>query len=232
MSGAGRTRVWHVGWPRDSVDLAHGLQVCDASKGGKRVKKRFRVQWHILHLPPPSPPPLTWREASVAAEDFVLDNGRHRKAVEAVCKRLPQLDAVATLALVVKAVDAVDAGALVVAAQEVKGVWVPDFVREQQADCLQRLLLKKRIERKLGVGRAWQRRNEQTTLVWWRCKMGGGSSTSNRTPACHGRRSLQGKGSRCCRASHCSRTVAAGHSTVRARRLEGLGMGLEWESGT
>lgn len=72
----------------------------------------------------------------MTAEDFVLDNSSHRKAVEAVCERLPQFDAVAALALVVEAVDTVDAGALVIAAQEVKGVGVPDFVREQQADCL------------------------------------------------------------------------------------------------
>ena len=38
------------------------------------------------------------REAAVAAEDLLVDDGRHGQAVEAVCERLPQLDVVAALA--------------------------------------------------------------------------------------------------------------------------------------
>jgi len=79
-------------------------------------------------------------EAAVAAENLLIDNGRHRQAVEAVREGLPQLDAVATLALVVESVYAIDAGALVVAAQQEEVLRVFDLVGEQQADGLQRLL--------------------------------------------------------------------------------------------
>lgn len=51
----------------------------------------------------------------MAAENLFVDDGSHRKAVEAVGEHLPELDAVAALALVVEAVDPVDAGGLVVA---------------------------------------------------------------------------------------------------------------------
>ena len=69
------------------------------------------------------------REAAVAAEDLLVDDGRHRQAVEAVGERLPQLDVVASLALVVEAVYAVDAGALVVAAQQEEILREFDLVR-------------------------------------------------------------------------------------------------------
>jgi hypothetical protein len=54
-------------------------------------------------------------ESAVAAEDLVVDDGRHGQAVEAVGERLPELDAEPPLALVVEAVQPVDAGRLVVA---------------------------------------------------------------------------------------------------------------------
>lgn len=57
------------------------------------------------------------RQAAVAAKDLFVNDGSHRKAVEAVGERLPQLDVVAALALIVETIDAVDAGALVVATQ-------------------------------------------------------------------------------------------------------------------
>lgn len=79
-------------------------------------------------------------EAAVAAEDLLVDYGRHRQAVEAVGERLPQLDVVAALALVVEAVYPVDGGALVVAAQQKEVLRVLDLVGQQQADGLQRLL--------------------------------------------------------------------------------------------
>lgn len=47
---------------------------------------------------------------------------------------------IGTLTFVVKAVYTVDGCALVVAAQDEKVLWILDFVGQQQADCLQRLL--------------------------------------------------------------------------------------------
>jgi hypothetical protein len=76
----------------------------------------------------------------VHGEYLLVDDGRNGQAVEAVGEGLPQLDVVASLALVVEAVDAVDGGALVVAAQDKEVLGVLDLVGEQQADGLERLL--------------------------------------------------------------------------------------------
>lgn len=46
----------------------------------------------------------------------------------------------ALLTFVVKPVDAVDAGALVIASQHEEVLWVFDLVSEEKADCLKRLL--------------------------------------------------------------------------------------------
>jgi hypothetical protein len=80
------------------------------------------------------------REPAVAAEDLASNDSCNRKAVEAVGERLPEFDAVPTLALVVKAVDSVDGSALVVASKKEHVARVLHFVGEQQAHCLERLL--------------------------------------------------------------------------------------------
>jgi len=79
------------------------------------------------------------RESAVDAKDFLVNNGRDRKAVETVCERLPQLDVVPPLALVVEAVNAVDGCALVISAQQEKVLRVFDFVGQQQTNRLQAL---------------------------------------------------------------------------------------------
>lgn len=56
------------------------------------------------------------REAAVHAEDLIVNEGGNGEAVEAVGEELPEADIEAALALIVEAVDAVDGGALVVAA--------------------------------------------------------------------------------------------------------------------
>lgn len=73
-------------------------------------------------------------------EDLLVNDSGNWQAVEAVGERLPQLDVVTSLALVVETVDAVDAGALVVAAQDEEVLRILDLVRQEQADGLQRLL--------------------------------------------------------------------------------------------
>ena len=45
------------------------------------------------------------RESSVAAEDFVVDNGGDGKTVKAVRERLPQFDRKPPFALIVETVD-------------------------------------------------------------------------------------------------------------------------------
>ena len=79
-------------------------------------------------------------EAAVHADDLVVDDGAAREAVEGVAEGLPQLDGEAAAALVVEAVDAVDAGALVVAAKDEEVFGILDLVREEEADDLEGLL--------------------------------------------------------------------------------------------
>jgi len=67
----------------------------------------------------------------MAAEDLFVDDGGHGEAVEAVGEGFPQLDAVPPLALVVESVNSVDAGTLVVAAQEEEVFRVFDLVSKQ-----------------------------------------------------------------------------------------------------
>jgi hypothetical protein len=73
-------------------------------------------------------------------EDLLVDDSSDGKAVEAIGKSLPQLDVVATLALVVKSIDTVDRGALVVTSEDEEVFGVLDLVGEEQADGLKRLL--------------------------------------------------------------------------------------------
>jgi hypothetical protein len=81
-----------------------------------------------------------WTEASVHAKDLFIDNCSTRKAVEAIGKSLPELDAKASFALVIKAVDPIDGGTLVVSTQDEEIFRVLDLVRQQQADRLETLL--------------------------------------------------------------------------------------------
>ena len=72
-------------------------------------------------------------------ENLLVNDGSNRQAVEAIRKGLPQLDVVPSLALIVETVDAVDRGALVVAAQNEEVLRVLDLVCEEQANGLERL---------------------------------------------------------------------------------------------
>jgi len=76
----------------------------------------------------------------VHCENLLIDNGGDRQAVEAVGERLPQLDVVPSLALIVETVDTVDAGTLVVATENEEILGVLDLVRKEQANRLERLL--------------------------------------------------------------------------------------------
>ena len=73
-------------------------------------------------------------------EDLLINDGRNWQAIEAIGECLPQLDVVASLALVVESVDTIDGRALVVAAQDEEVLWILDLVREQEADGLEGLL--------------------------------------------------------------------------------------------
>lgn len=81
-----------------------------------------------------------WAQTTVHGEDLLVNDGRNRQAVKAICEGLPQLDVIPTLALVVETVDTVDGRAFVVASQDEEVLRVLDLVREEEADSLQRLL--------------------------------------------------------------------------------------------
>ena len=79
-------------------------------------------------------------QATVHGEDLLVDDGSNGQAVEAIRKRLPKLDVVPALALVVEAVDAVDRGAFVVTSEDEEVLGVLDLVGQEQADSLEGLL--------------------------------------------------------------------------------------------
>lgn len=74
----------------------------------------------------------------MATEDLFINKGGNRQTVEAVGESFPQLDGETAFAFVVEAVDAVDGGTLVIAAQQKEVLWVLDLVGQQQTNCLKR----------------------------------------------------------------------------------------------
>lgn len=73
------------------------------------------------------------------ANDFVVNDGGARQAIEGVTELLPHFDREATTALVVKSVDAINACAFVVSSQEKEILRILNFVGKQKADNFQRL---------------------------------------------------------------------------------------------
>lgn len=89
-------------------------------------------------------------------ENLLVDDSGDGKAVEAIGKGLPELNVIATLALVVEAIDTVDRSTLVVTSQNEEVLGVLDLVGEEQADGLEGLLTSVDIvteEEVVGLGR-------------------------------------------------------------------------------
>ena len=74
------------------------------------------------------------------ANNLVINDRTARKTVEGVTKLLPHLNREPATTLVVKAVNSVDTGALVVATQQEKVFWILDFVGKKKTNNFQRLL--------------------------------------------------------------------------------------------
>lgn len=72
-------------------------------------------------------------------EDFLINEGGDRKAVEDIREDLPESDRIPAFAFVIEAVNAVDLGALVIAAQQEEIFRVLYLVAQQQAHCFDRL---------------------------------------------------------------------------------------------
>lgn len=96
-------------------------------------------------------------QAAVHGKDLFVNNGSDGQAIETVRKCFPELDVVPSLALVVKAVNAIDRRALVVATQDEKVLRILDLVCEQQADCLERLLASIHVVAQ-----------EEVVCLWWK----------------------------------------------------------------
>ena len=80
-----------------------------------------------------------WTQPTMHGEDLLIDDSCDWETVEAVRKRLPQLDVVSSFAFIVEAVDSVDGGTLVVPTQDEEVFWVFDLVCQKQADGLEGL---------------------------------------------------------------------------------------------
>ena len=74
------------------------------------------------------------------AENFLINDSGHGQAIETIGEGLPDLYIVPPLALVIKAIDAVDGRTLVIAAKDKEVLGELDLKREQQTYRLQRLL--------------------------------------------------------------------------------------------
>ena len=74
------------------------------------------------------------------AENFLVDEGGDRQAIEDVAKDAPESNGISTLAFIVETIDAVDLGALVIAPEKEEVLRVLNLVAEKKADGFNRLL--------------------------------------------------------------------------------------------
>mmetsp|Transcript_33159 Transcript_33159/g.72296 ORF Transcript_33159/g.72296 Transcript_33159/m.72296 type:complete len:219 (+) Transcript_33159:322-978(+) len=99
-----------------------------------------------------------WRDASVHADDLILNYSSHRKVVEGVCEELPDFGtSVRPDALVKEAVDLGDLPAFVVPTQEGDSLLVPDLAQEHHCDGLHRVVATVHIVSEKKVVRLRQR---------------------------------------------------------------------------
>lgn len=64
-------------------------------------------------------------------KNFLINDGSNWEAVETICESLPELDVITTFALVIKPIDTIDGGALVVSSQEEEVLGVFDFIGKE-----------------------------------------------------------------------------------------------------
>jgi hypothetical protein len=75
----------------------------------------------------------------VHGEYLLINDGGDWQTIEAVGKRFPQLDVISPFTFIIKAVYAVNGGALVISAENEKILRVFDLICQKQTDGLQRL---------------------------------------------------------------------------------------------
>jgi hypothetical protein len=76
----------------------------------------------------------------MTTENLFINDGCYRQAVEAICEGLPELNIIPPFTFIIETIDSVNAGTLVIAAQQEEVLWILNFVRKQQTDGLQGLL--------------------------------------------------------------------------------------------
>ena len=74
------------------------------------------------------------------AENFLVDEGGDREAIEDVAKDAPESDRVPAFAFVVETVDSIDLAALVISSQQEEVLLELDLVGQEENDCLERVL--------------------------------------------------------------------------------------------
>ncbi len=79
-------------------------------------------------------------QTSVHTENFLINDRCHGKAIKDIAEHAPKSDRESALALIVKAINSVDLGTLVVSSQQEEVLRVLDFVAEQKTDCFNGLL--------------------------------------------------------------------------------------------
>lgn len=79
------------------------------------------------------------RKTTMHTKDLFIDNSSNRETIEAIGKEFPELDGEPPLAFIVETVNSVDAGTLVVSAEDEKVFRIFDLVSEEEGNGLQRL---------------------------------------------------------------------------------------------
>ena len=70
------------------------------------------------------------------AKNLVINQGCNWQTIKAVCEDFPELDTMSAFALIVKAINSVNGGALVIASQQEEVFRVLNFVSQKQAHSL------------------------------------------------------------------------------------------------
>ena len=71
------------------------------------------------------------------ANNLIVDNGGTRQTIEGITKLLPHFDRETSTTLIVKTIDAIDAGAFVIPAEQKEIFGVFDFVSKQKTNHFQ-----------------------------------------------------------------------------------------------
>ena len=74
-----------------------------------------------------------WAEATMHAENFLINNGSNGEAIKAVSESLPEFDIIATLALIVETIDSVDWRAFMISSKEEEIFGILNFVGKKKA---------------------------------------------------------------------------------------------------